>query len=115
MPGQPALKQVAGGDPLPPERYFERRQVREAIAFAEAGGIAVHRNLDSYHGRTSPRGVRMERPFVHVIGLRPQLEAWGWRWGLRPEWIQPERRRRVAHYDLYGLPAQALIDRLRDA
>ena len=30
------------------ERYFERRQIREAIAFAEAGGIAVHRNFD--HG-----------------------------------------------------------------
>lgn len=95
------------------EAFFERRQVREAIAFAEAGGIAVHRNLDSYHGRPSARGVLMERPFVHVIGLRPQLEAWGRRYGLRPEWIQPEKHRRVAHYDIFGPPAQALIDRLQ--
>jgi hypothetical protein len=95
------------------ERYFERRQVREAIAFAEQGGIAVHRNLDSYDGRRSPRGLVMRRPFVHVIGLRPQLEEWGRRHGLRPEWVQPEKRRRVAHYDVFGSFAQALIDRLR--
>src|SRR2546430_17337135 len=81
------------------EKYFERRQIREAIAFAEAGGIAVHRNFDAYHGRRSPRGVPMQRPFLHIIGLRPQLEEWGWRWGLRPEWIQPEKRRRGAHHD----------------
>jgi hypothetical protein len=94
------------------ERYFERRQIREAIAFAEAGGIAVHRNLDSYDGRRSPRGLVMRRPFLHVIGLRPQLEEWGRRHGLRPEWVQPEKRRRVAHYDVFGSFAQALIDRL---
>jgi hypothetical protein len=94
------------------ERYFERRQIAEAIAFAEAGGIAVHRNLDSYHGRLSPRGMRMEKPFLHVIGLRPQLIEWGRRHGLRPEWIQPEKRRRVAHYDVFGRFARGLIDRL---
>jgi hypothetical protein len=99
--------------PLHCERYFERRQVREAIAFAEGGGIAVHRNLDSYDGRLSPRGLVMRKPFVHVIGLRPQLEEWGRRHGLRPEWIQPEKRRRVAHYDVFGTFAQSLIDRLR--
>lgn len=95
------------------ERYFERRQIREAIAFAEQGGIAVHRNFDTYDGRLSPRGVVMRRPFVHVIGLRPLLADWGWRYGLRPEWIQPEKRRRVAHYDVFGAFAQSLIDRLQ--
>jgi hypothetical protein len=93
------------------ERYFERRQIREAIAFAEAGGIAVHRNFDHYHGSTI-RGMRRERPFLHVIGLRPRLEEWGRGYGLRPEWIQPEKRRRVAHYDVFGPFAQELIDRL---
>jgi hypothetical protein len=95
------------------ERYFERRQVRQAIAFAEGGGIAVHRNLDSYDGRVSPRGLVMRKPFLHVIGLRPPLEEWGRRHGLRPEWIQPEGRRIVAHYDVFGDFAQALIDRLQ--
>jgi hypothetical protein len=32
---------------------------------------------------------------------------------MRPEWIQPEKRRKVAHYDIFGPPAQALIDRLK--
>jgi hypothetical protein len=95
-----------------PERYFPRRRLAEAIAFAEAGGIAVHRNFDHYHGRASPRGLIMERPFLHVIALRPQLEEWGRKHGLRPEWIQPERRRRVAHYDVFGVFASRLIERL---
>ena len=95
-----------------PEKYFERRQIKEAIAFAEAGGVAVHRNFDSYHGSTI-RGMMREKPFLHVIGLRAVLEEWGRLHGLRPEWIQPEKRRQVAHYDLFGAPAQALIERLR--
>ena len=89
-------------------RYFERRQITEAIAFAEGGGIAIHRNFDYYHGSTI-RGMRRERPFLHVIGLRENLEAWGRLHGLRPEWIQPEKRRKVAHYDVFGLNAEALI------
>ncbi len=99
-------------DPLA-ERYFERRQIKEAIEFAERGGIAVHRNFDSYHGSTI-RGFRREKPFLHVIGLRPQLEAWGRRHGLRPEWIQPEKRRKVAHYDVFGEFAAGLIARLSE-
>jgi hypothetical protein len=94
------------------EKYFERRQIQEAIAFAESGGIAVHRNFDSYHGSTI-RGFRREKPFLHVIVLRGVLEEWGRMHGLRPEWIQPEKRRRVAHYDLFGPAAEALMERLK--
>ena len=90
-------------------------QVREAIAWAEEGGIAVHRNFDHYHGTRSARGFVMTRPFLHVIGLRPVLQEWGRLHGLRPEWIQPEKRRKVAHYDVFGPPAEALIQRLRPA
>ncbi len=54
----------------------------------------------------------MRKPFLHVIGLRPLLEEWGAGWGLRPEWIQPERRRVVAHYDVFGEFAESLIARL---
>jgi hypothetical protein len=93
------------------ERYFERRKIREAIAFAEAGGIAVHRNFDHYHG-SAIRGLVRERPFLHIIGLRSPLEEWGRIHGLRPEWIQPEKRRKVAHYDVFGSFAQDLIARL---
>jgi hypothetical protein len=95
-----------------PEKYFERREIKEAIAFAEAGGIAIHRNFDSYHGSTI-RGMVRERPFLHVIGMRPVLEEWGRHHGLRPEWIQPEKRRQVAHYDVFGPSAEALIARLK--
>jgi hypothetical protein len=101
---------VTDGDPLR-ERYFERRQIKEAIIFAEEGGIAVHRNFDHYHGSTI-RGLTRERPFLHVIGLRKPLEEWGRRHGLRPEWIQPEKRRKVAHYDIFGPHATDLIARL---
>ena len=93
------------------EQYFERRQIKEAIVFAEAGGIAVHRNFDHYHG-SMIRGMMRERPFLHIIGLRPVLEEWGRQHGLRPEWIQPEKRRRVAHYDVFGAYANELIERL---
>ena len=95
------------------ERYFERRKIKEAIAFAEAGGIAVHRNFDHYHGSTI-RGVTRERPFLHVIGMRSRLEEWGRLHGLRPEWIQPEKRRRVAHYDVFGKFAEQLMQRLAE-
>jgi hypothetical protein len=101
---------VNTGAPLQ-ERYFERRQIREAIAFAEAGGIAVHRNFDHYHGSTI-RGMVRVRPFLHVIGLRGPLAEWGRLHGLRPEWIQPEKRRKVAHYDIFGTHATELMARL---
>ena len=96
------------------EQYFERRQIKEAIAFAEAGGIAVHRNFDHYHG-SMIRGMMRERPFLHIIGLRAVLEEWGRQHGLRPEWIQPEKRRKVAHYDVFGSYATEIIRRLTGA
>lgn len=95
------------------ERYFERRQITEAIAWAEVGGIAVHRNLDRYDGQRSERGVIMRKPFLHVIGLRPVLEEWAAREGVPLGAIQPERRRRVAHIDVFGTYAVALVARLR--
>src|SRR3989442_13499453 len=86
------------------ERYFERRQIKEAIAFAEAGGIAIHRNFDSYHGSTI-RGMVRERPLLHVIGLRPALEQWGRLHGLRPGGVQPGKGRKGGQYDGFGPPA----------
>lgn len=94
------------------ERYFARREIREAIAFAEAGGIAVHRNFDSYDGTVSARGWVMRRPFLHVIGLRPVLLEWAAAHEIPPQAVQPEKRRRVAHIDLFGEYARALLVRL---
>jgi hypothetical protein len=95
-----------------PERYFERRRIREAIAFAEEGGIAIHRNFDYYHGRLSGRGLVMERPFVHVLGRRTALESWARQQRLPLAMIQPEGKRTVAHIDLFGSLAAELIKRL---
>src|SRR2546426_12230830 len=90
------------------EKYFERREIKEAIAFAEAGGIAIHRNFDSYHGSTI-RGMVREQPFLHVIGLRSALEQWGRKHRLRPEGIQPGKSRKEPHYDAFRPSAQDLI------
>src|SRR5438067_9208945 len=92
--GRPGSAPRFHGDPgslteTPPERYFERREIKQAIAFAEAGGIAVHRNFDTYHGRRSVRGFVMERPFLHVIGLRANLERWVKSHGIPVQAIQP--------------------------
>ena len=94
------------------ERYFERREVRAAIAFAEAGGIAIHRNFDHYSGRISVRGMTMTAPFLHVLGLRPALAEWAARHRIPMQAIQPEGRRRVAHIDVWGDFAERLIRRL---
>ena len=104
---------MGGAEPQdgPQERYFERRQVREAIAWAEEGGIAVHRNFDHYHGTRSARGFVMTRPFLHVIGLRPVLAEWAEARGIPPQAIQPEKRRRVAHIDVFGDFALQLLAR----
>jgi len=99
------------GEPELKERYFERRQVREAIAWAEKGGIAVHRNFDHYHGTRSARGFVMTRPFLHVIGLRSVLAGWADAHGIPPQAIQPEKRRRVAHIDVFGDFALQLLTR----
>ena len=93
------------------ERYFERRQVREAIAWAEEGGIAVHRNFDHYHGTRSARGFVMTRPFLHVIGLRAVLTEWAEAQGIPRQAIQPEKRRKVAHIDVFGDFALQLLTR----
>lgn len=100
---------LSGPALTPPLRYFERRQIRDAIEFAEAGGIAVHRNFDRYHGQRSHGGRVMERPFLHVIGLRAELEMWAREHGVPLQAIQPEKRRRVAHIDVFGAYAEDLL------
>src|SRR5258708_35868910 len=105
----PNLRHV---DQPPDERYFERRQIKEAIAFAEAGGIAIHRNFDYYHG-SKIRGIVREKPFLHIIGFRAVLEEWGRGHRLRPEGVQPEKPRRGGHLEGVGAPPEALSARLK--
>lgn len=86
--------------------------MKAAIAWAEEGGVAVHRNFDHYHGTRSARGFLMTRPFLHVIGLRPVLERWARAEGIALQAIQPEKRRRVAHIDVFGDFALQLLARV---
>src|SRR5260370_2230117 len=88
------------------ERYFDRREIKEAIAFAEAGGIAIHRNFDYYHGSTI-RGMGREKPFLHIIGLRAVLEEWGRGHRPRPEWVQPDKPPKEAPYHAFLPPDPA--------
>ena len=94
------------------ERYFERRRIADALSWAEAGGVAIHRNFDHYHGTRSGRGFVMTRPFLHVIGMRTVLEGWALQNGVPVEAIQPEKRRRVAHIDVFGDFALQLLSRV---
>jgi hypothetical protein len=61
------------------------------------------------------RGFVMEKPFLHIIGLRENLEAWVRLHGIPERAIQPEKHRKVAHVDVFGEFAEKLIDRLRTA
>src|SRR5256885_17260948 len=47
------------------EKYFERRQIKEAIAFAEAGGICLHRNLHTHYSSTH-RSLQRQEPLLHA-------------------------------------------------
>ena len=69
-------------------RYFESREVREARAWAAAGGIAVHRNIWRSRGR----------PTCHLLALDEAalLDA-ARSLGCSDRWIQ---RTRTLHFDL---------------
>src|SRR2546422_9966309 len=68
--GNPSAQAPADNGIRLHEKYFERREIKEAIEFAETGGIAVHRNFDSYHGSTI-RGFTRHKPVLPVIRVRP--------------------------------------------
>jgi hypothetical protein len=57
----------------------------------------------------------MVKPFLHVIGLRENLETWVRVHGIPERAIQPEKRRKVAHVDVFGAFAERLIERLQAA
>ena len=69
-------------------RYFTSRQVREAIAWAKDGGIAVHENIYPSRGRRT----------AHLLGPdEATLVAAARSIGCRASWIQ---RTRTLHFDL---------------
>lgn len=69
-------------------RYFTSRQVREAVAWARDGGIAVHENIYPSRGRRT----------AHLLGPdEATLVAAARSIGCRASWIQ---RTRTLHFDL---------------
>ena len=99
----------------PATRYFDRREVREAMTYALSGGIAVHRNFD-VDGITIGGKVRKGAAF-HVLGSRASLLAWGLGRGLSARWLQPPtaRRQGVWHFDVFGAGAIRLEREWRNA
>ena len=83
----------------PEWRYFSSRQVREALAWAENGGIAVPENIYPSRGRRT----------AHLLGPDElTLIAAARSIGCRAGWIQ---RTRTPHFDLVEEPLRAGLRR----
>lgn len=80
-------------------RYFGTRQVREARAFAQSGGIAVHENLYKLRGHRT----------CHMLGPdEAALVEAGRAIGLGPERLH---RSNTVHFDLFGEPLERALAR----
>jgi hypothetical protein len=86
-----------------PVRVFERREVREAVAYAQTGGIALH-----FFRWSHPHFGAGE--YCHVLSSdRELLIEFGAAYGFPPHLLQPPRRGRgVWHFDAFGWRAIAL-------
>jgi len=74
-------------------RWFEWKQVREAKAFAAAGGIAIHHNRLGWHGHDA----------AHMLGPDEEtLVAAALELGLLPIWLQRPPKASTPHFDLRG-------------
>lgn len=87
-------------------RLFQFREIREAEAFAAAGGIAVHLSGD---WKVPTGGVKS---CAHLFGPdRETLTQAAVELGLKPRWIQyPDNPKRM-HFDLWSAPLKKAIAR----
>lgn len=69
-------------------RYFGTREVREARAWAAAGGVAVHENIWKSRGRRTAHLLAADEPSLLEAARAVGCEDW---------WIQ---RTRTVHFDL---------------
>jgi hypothetical protein len=69
-------------------RYFRSREVRDARAWAAAGGIAVHENIWQSRGRRTAHLLAVDEVTLVVAAREVGCEDW---------WIQ---RTRTLHFDL---------------
>lgn len=80
-------------------RYFRSREVREARAWAQAGGVAVHENIFKSRGRRT----------CHLLaGDEARLVAAAESVGCSRLWIQ---RTRTTHFDLVEIHLIRALER----
>lgn len=93
--------------PLGTEQIFGWRDIEEAVAWANGGGIAHHRNFDVDGMRIGGR-VR-SGPAFHTFGLEPQLFEWGRKHRFPKTWMQPAEGMFPPHFDVFGALARQLV------
>ena len=80
-------------------RYFKSREVREARAWARAGGIAVHENLFKSRGRRTCHLLAVDETTLLAAAVSVGCSAW---------WIQ---RTRTIHFDLVEVSLEQALGR----
>ena len=98
------LRQI--GEDVAEVHYFETMEIREAMAWVESGGIAIHRNFNldgQVVGGKARKGVAW-----HVLGPEAALLEWGAMHNLNPAWLQYAGNPRRVHWDVFGALARRL-------
>lgn len=93
-------------------RIFQYREVREAKAFAEAGGIAIHVCFLLAADADAPQVFRGRR-FAHMFGPdEATLTEAAVSIGCKPSWVQrPGKKVSYLHFDLVGQPLERALKR----
>jgi hypothetical protein len=81
--------------------WFRWREIRSALAFGRAGGIALHR----FRHDLRRFGLGPAEPACHMLSVdRAALVDFAARFGLRAAWVEPPRPRRpdIWHFDVFG-------------
>ncbi|MGH7562276.1 MAG: hypothetical protein ACRENB_14795 [Gemmatimonadales bacterium] len=84
-------------------RYFGTREVKEARAWAAAGGIAVHENLFRSRGRRTAHLLAENEEALVGAAVDVGCEWW---------WIQ---RTRTVHFDLVEAQLERALERCAEA
>lgn len=89
------------------ERIFGWHDLREAIAWADAGGVAHHRNFDVDGMKI---GVRVRSgPAFHTLAQEDVLIEWGRKHRFPRYWIQRKEGIFPPHFDVFGALARQLV------
>lgn len=88
----------------PAWKFFTWHEIREAEAWARAGGIAIH-SADDGHLIYTPPGRTEPTPCAHMFGPdRVTLTEQAGTLGQKANWIQYPNNPAKMHFDLWGVP-----------